>query len=214
MGAKTCLLVQAQMDARKVLAGQPTLDEAATVSLVASLFPKLQFGTPSSTDLSHTYPRGKTVVAGCFPGLWVIAADEVAFERPSQLPAKYIAAQGTTYLHAMHSVVDWFGFAVWEDGVLRRSLSVAPDNGVIEDIGNRLPFEIAYWEGEYPAVDPEEEQDSYPLPFHPLDLGEAALREFFGFQLEGFEDTSLLQPESIRMLKFAPDVSKPWWKFW
>lgn len=223
MGAKTCLLAQAEVDVRKVLASKPALDESATAGFVASLFPELGFATPTSTDLlSYTYVSDDTVVAGCFPNLRIIAASEVAVDRPSQLQAKYIAAKGTTYLHVMHSVVDWFAFAVWEDGILRRSLSVAPDSGVLEDIGNRLPFEIPYWEGEHPALDPEDEQDSYPLPFHPLELGEAALREFFGFQLEGHIDASLLEPENIRMLKFdvagrPPDsiqANKPWWKFW
>ena len=120
-------------------------------------------------------------------------------------------------LHAMHSVVDWFAFAVWEDGVLRRSLSVAPDEGVMEDIGSRMAFELPYWNGAHPAVDPDEEPDSYPLPFHPLELGEAALREFFGFQLEGYLDAALLEPERIRMLRFEPPgrlPGKAWWKFW
>jgi hypothetical protein len=40
-----------------------------------------------------------------------------------------------TILHAMHSVVDWLAFAVWEDNRLIRSLSLAPDGGIIEDIG-------------------------------------------------------------------------------
>jgi hypothetical protein len=108
------------------------------------------------------------------------------------------------------------------DGVLIRSLSVSPDTGVIEDIGDRMAFEMLYWHGEHPAVDPEEEPHGYPLPFHPLELAEAALREFLGFQLEGIEDPALLAPERIPMLCFdeygrasAPaQDKKAWWKFW
>ena len=93
---------------------------------------------------------------------------------------------------------------------------------MIEDIGERLAFELPYWDGEHPAVDPEEEPDGYPLPFHPLELGEQALREFFGFQLEGSVDVKLLEPERIHMLRFDdPDKAttpaageKAWWKFW
>jgi hypothetical protein len=33
------------------------------------------------------------------------------------------AAGRRVVLHAMHSVVDWLAFAVWEDGRLLRSLS-------------------------------------------------------------------------------------------
>jgi hypothetical protein len=222
MGAKTCLLAHADRNAREILAIKPELDEAATAVFVASYFPRMSAGTPSEASLLSTYVREDTVVAGCFPGLRIVAASEVAIDRPSQLPSRLIAEKGTTYLHAMHSAVDWFAFAVWEDGVLKRSLSVAPDEGIIEDVGHRLPFEIPYWDGAHPAVDPEDEEDSYPLPFHPLELGEAALREFFGFQLEGYIDDALLQPEQIRMLQFdaagksngRSDSKKPWWKLW
>jgi hypothetical protein len=222
MGAKTCLVAQFDSNARRILADNPALDQAATASLVASLFPNTSFGTPRNADLSYTYVPDETVVAGCFPGLRIVVTSEVAIDRPSLLPEKYITKTGTTVLHAMHSVVDWFAFAVWEDGVLRRSLSVAPDNGVIEDVGDRLSFEMPYWEGAHPAVDPEEEPDDYPLPFHPLELGEAALREFFGFQLEGFVDPTLFEPERVSMLRFdvgspakAPGKAKEvWWKFW
>ena len=222
MGAKTCLVAQAQGDARRILAECPNVQESATTTLVASLFPGVRFGASRATDLSQTYMSDKRVVAGCFPGLRIVIAAEVAVERPSQLPSRFIAEKGSTILHAMHSVVDWFAFAVWKDGVLVRSLSVAPDSGVIEDIGERLAFEKPYWDGDHPAVDPEEEPDGYPLPFHPLELGEEALREFFGFQLEGYVDATLLEPERIPMLCFDdPDHAaaparggKAWWKFW
>lgn len=222
MGAKTCLLVHSEGDARQILAGIPLPDQDATARWVGSLFPGARFGPVQVADLTHTYVRDGTVVAGCFPGLRIIATSEVAIDQPSQLPAQYIAAKGSTIVHAMHSVVDWFAFAVWEDGVLKRSLSVAPDEGVMEDLGPRMAFELPYWNGTHPAVDPDDGPDSYPLPFHPLELGEAALREFFGFQLEGFLDATLLEPERIRMLRFDPpgassspgQARKPWWKFW
>lgn len=222
MGAKTCLVAQTQGDAREVLANGPELQGAATSSLVSSLFPGDRFAEPRAVDLTHTYVSDKSVVAGCFPGLRIVVSAEVAIDRPSQLAARFISEQGITILHAMHSVVDWMAFAVWRDGVLIRSLSVAPDDGVIEDIGKRLAFETPYWDGEHPVVDPESESDSYPLPFHPLELGEEALRHFFGFQLEGFIDATLLEPGRVPMLCFdATGKASPraqgktaWWKFW
>jgi hypothetical protein len=48
---------------------------------------------------------------------------------------------GTVYLRAMHSVVDWFAYAQSINGKFARSLSLSPDSGVLEDIGQRLPFE-------------------------------------------------------------------------
>ena len=221
MGAKTCLVAHAQGDARAILAGDPELQVAATASFVSSLFPGSGFAEPRRVDLSDTYVPDKSVVAGCFPGLRIAVSAEVAIDHPSKLPARFIAEHGTTLLHAMHSAVDWLAFAVWKDGVLIRSVSVAPDSGVMEDIGEPLDFEKPYWEGRHPAVDPEEE-DGYPLPFHPLELGEEALRHFFGFQLEGFVDATLLEPDRIPMLYFDDPGkassktrgTKAWWKFW
>jgi hypothetical protein len=112
----------------------------------------------------------------------------------------------------MHSVVDWFAYAKWVNGTLVRSLSLSPDSGILEDIGERMPFEEPYWSGDHPAVDSEEEKDSYPFPFHPLELGEAALCELYGYQLEGFVDASPLDPESIALLRYKR--SRPWWRLW
>lgn len=109
----------------------------------------------------------------------------------------------------MHSVVDWFACAQWTNGQLVRSLSLSPDSGILEDIGRRLPFEVPFWSGEHPATNSD---DDYPFPFHPLELGEAALKEFFNYQLEGFIDPTLLQAESIPFVKYKRSRSK--WKFW
>ena len=208
MGAKTCLVAQFEGDARSILAGCPDIEQSATTSFVASLFPDSRFRAPRATDLTHTYVSDKSVVAGRFTDLRIPVAAEVAVDCPSQLPSRFIAEDGTTLVHAMHSVADWFAFALWKNGVLIRSLSLSPDDGVIENIGEQLDFEKPYWAGKHPAVDPEEETDGYALPFLPLELGEAALREFFGFQLEGFVHASLLEPERIPMLCFD-DPDRP-----
>lgn len=206
MGAKTCLVAHVQGDARRILAERPTLDEAATADFVASLFPDARFGAPQPADLSCTWLEDKRVVAGCFPGLRIFVSPLVAVESAEDVTPAFIATQGTTILHAMHSVSDWLAFGVWQDGVLVRWLDVSPDAGVVTDIGEHLPFEKPYWDGAHPAVDPAEEPNGYPLPFHPLELGEAALRAFFGFQIEGLVDATLLEPETIPMLRFGDPV--------
>jgi len=53
----------------------------------------------------------------------------------------------------------------------------------------------------------------YPFPFHPLDLGEEALKDRFGYQLEGVIDASLLEPESIPLVRYKRSGAS-WWKFW
>lgn len=215
MGAKTWMLVLSDADARKALTAKPLLDREATLALAGTLFPEEKLEVIGDGDLSFTSPPDDEVHMGCFSGVSVIAAKEFGIDYPSRLPPRFISAgsHGTVTLHAMHSVVDWFAYATWVNGKLVRSLSLSPDSGVLEDIGQRLPFEEPYWSGAHPAIDGEEEEDAYPFPFHPLELGEAALKELFGYQLEGDLDASLLEPGSIPLVRFKRSRS-PWWRFW
>lgn len=208
MGAKTSMLVYADGNAAAALRGAQ-LNRDATSQLAKNLFPKDKLALVGDGDLLFTCPPDDELRAGCFPGVSVMAAKEFGIDYPSKLPVSFIRGHGTVYLHAMHSVVDWFAFARWNDGHLVRSLSLSPDHGILEDIGERLPFEEPFWSGQHPAVD---DEDEYPFPFHPLELGEAALKEFFGYQLEGPIDRSLLDPESVALLKFKR--YRPRWKFW
>lgn len=215
MGAKTWMLVFANANAREALAATPQLDREATQKLANTLFPSEKLDPIGDGDLSYTCPPGDELHIGCFPGISVVAAKEFGIDCPSKLSQRFIAAggSGTVTLHAMHSVVDWFAYAIWANGKLLRSLSLSPDSGVMENIGSRLPFEEPYWSGEHPAVDSDEEKDAYPFPFHPLDLGEATLKDRFGYQLEGYIDASLLEPESIPLVRYKR-VRSVWWKFW
>jgi len=217
MGAKTWMLVYADGSARDVLAAGPALDRPATSRLAARLFPKDRLEPLADGSLSCTSPPDDEIHIGCFPGLSIAAAKEFGIDRPSRLPPQFLkgAESKTVYLHAMHSVVDWFAFAVWRAGELERSLSLAPDNGILEDIGQKLPFELPYWSGQHPAIDPRDAGEGdppYPFPFHPLELGEAALREFFGYQLEGIIDPSLLEPDAVPLVRFQRKASR--FKFW
>ncbi len=213
MGAKTWMLVIAQANARDALAAKPALDHKATHELAERLFPEDKLEYVGTGDLSFTSPPKNEIFIGCFDGVSVIAAKEFGMDYPSRLPERFltVVGNGTVTLHAMHSVVDWFAYANWVNGRLMRSLSLSPDDGILEDIGPHLPFEEPYWSGEYPAV--EGEEDAYPFPFHPLDLSETALKALFGYQLEGEIDETLLDPTSIPLLRFRRRPS-PWWKFW
>jgi hypothetical protein len=213
MGAKTWMLVGTPASARDAFRAQPALDHEATMGLAKRLFPKEQFDVLGAGDLGCTCPPDDELHIGSFPGVTVVSASEFGIDYPSQLDQRFLSAMDsrTIYLHAMHSVVDWFAFGVWREGKLERSLSLSPESGVMEDIGPRYSFELPYWSGEHPAVDPEEEEndeDAYPFPFHPLDLGEAALKEFFGYQLEGLIDDTLLQPESIELVRLKRKKSR------
>lgn len=207
MGAKTWMLVYAEADPRAALAAGAPLDRAASARLAATLFPTQRLVPIEDGSLSYTNPEDDVLIVGCYPGVAVVAANEFALDYPSALPARFLerANDSTVYLHAMHSEVDWFAFAVWKKGNLIRALSLSRDRGIIESIGGRLPFEAEYWEGQHPVGAPEDdvdEEDRYPFPFDLLDLGEAALREFFGYQLEGFLDPTLLEPDTVPLLQF------------
>ncbi len=213
MGAKTWMLVYSDADAREALSRHPALDRDRTLELARKLFPRETLQPIGDADLSYTCPPDYELCIGCFRGVSVVAAAEFGIDYPSKLEPRFIAqgSEGTTSLHAMHTVVDWFAFARWIDGQLVRSLSLSPDSGILENIGSRLPFEEPFWSGEHPAVD-DEEDSGYPFPFHPLELGEAALSALFGFHLEGPPDSALFEPESVPLLRFSRSRSR--WKFW
>jgi hypothetical protein len=214
MGAKTWMLVYGTSEPKESLTRTLSLDREATTALVRRLFPSEKLLLLDDGDLSSTCPSDDEIVVASYSNLVVMAAKEFAIDCPSKLPSRFIEAfaDGVLYLHAMHSAVDWLAFAKWGNGTLKRSLSLSPDSGILEDIGSRLPFEAPYWAGGHPVLDPSEDDAEYPFPFHPLELGEAALQEFFGYQLEGVVDASQIAPEQIPLMRFKRK-KKGWWRF-
>ncbi|MFJ9469886.1 DUF6928 family protein [Streptomyces caniferus] len=105
-------------------------------------------------------------------------------------------------LPTMDSAEDWSAFTVWSGSELVRAVSVNPGSGLIEDVGDRLPFEAPLWEGARRVL----HTPGYALPFHPIALGNEALREFFGFILEGRESVGCLDPEGIEIPVFRVDA--------
>jgi hypothetical protein len=192
MGAKDWMLLYAHGEVAPVLRSAPSLDREATRALIARLYPGHRIAELDNGNLAEdANPPAGHVYAACVPGLTVVCTDEITDPgRPSQLDERFIEEVGgrTLYLHAMHSVVDWFAYAIWTgDGALSRSLDVSPGAGVVENLGTPLPFEAPFWAGENPvdSDDDEDDDEPYPLPFHPLEMAEDALRHLFGFNYEG-----------------------------
>jgi hypothetical protein len=194
MGAKDWMLVYAAGDVGAALRSTPALDRAATRDLIGRLYPGARIIPTEDGSLASANPAGGVVLAGCFPGVTIVCTEDAALDRPSLLARQFLEeARGRTlYLHAMHSVVEWFAYAVWNgDGGLRRSLSLSPDSGVMENLGSPSAFEEPYWAGLRPlelddALDDDcEDEEPYPLPFHPLEMAEDALRHLLGFTYEG-----------------------------
>jgi hypothetical protein len=204
MGAKSAVLVSTDGVVAELLqAVIPPADRDRAAALLAHYQPGLHLmedGEDPRELADALYPPKGTVCALSVPGLDIICDQEIMIDRPSQLPEHLVkASRGRRlYLHTMHSVVDWLAFAVWEDGRLIRSLSLSPDGGIAVDVGNRLPFELPYWQGRHPVEPgpPNKDEEPYALPFHPLDLGERAMLEFFGFYVERCSDEDDL-PEPV-----------------
>ncbi|MBC9719357.1 hypothetical protein H9Y04_43295 [Streptomyces sp. TRM66268-LWL] len=208
MGAKTGLLVYADGNAPGLLRQVNAADLDRTVAMMRRLYPGWEIEQSEGSNLCDgVYPPNGTVYAASWPGVEVIGDQGVMIDAPSQLPEHLVAASAgrRLVLHAMHSVVDWLAFAVWEDGRLVRSLSLSPDSGIIENIGEPLPFELPYWAGDRPADIvpwPGEEEEPYALPFHPLDMGEDALRALCGFIQEGRPEPDDLDADAIELYGF------------
>lgn len=213
MGAKTWMLVYSNGAIPNLWSKGLKINRESSTKIIKTLFSTKQYSAIEDGNLYYTNPPKDVIYAADLGELIILATDEIAIDNPSKISQRFIDFSEYKYLYlfAMHSVVDWFAFAVWENKKLIRSLSISPDNGVIEDYGNRFPFEQDYWKGEYPVTDSESE-DTYPLPFHPLDFGESALLKLMGFQYEGIENLNRIDPETIPLVGFKE--KKSGWKFW
>ncbi|MFE1771397.1 DUF6928 family protein [Streptomyces sp. NPDC059008] len=200
MGSKAAVVVVAEGDPRDTFRSMPEIRFSRSKALAERVLGTAVRETePLPLDLA-VWPDSGTVCTASLPGFDVICSRELAQSSPSRLTemiAKW-ATGGRAYGVFMDSAEDWSAFAVWSRGDLVRAVSLSPGSGVIEDIGDRLAFEVPFWEGERRV----RHTPDYALPFHPIDLGNEALKEFFGFILEGHESADCLDPEEIELPAF------------
>ncbi|WP_408641099.1 DUF6928 family protein [Streptacidiphilus rugosus] len=197
-------------------------DEAAAAALVARVHPGSTVEpAPGESLWDGTYPPDGACYAASFEGVEIVCDRRLMEHRPSRMPPHLLAAarRDRVFFHVMHSVSDALTFAVWEGGVLVRSLSLSPDSGIVENIGAPYEFEAPFWAGARP-VKPDpwwgEDQPPYPLAFHPLELGEEALRAFAGFVLEGRLHPDDVDADAVPLHGFrvtdpnGPDPAQVW----
>ncbi|BCY10849.1 hypothetical protein [Actinoplanes sp. L3-i22] len=203
MGAKTALLAFADGDLREHLRAAGPSGPAE--GLVRRAFPGYGVTPYDDSDLfDGCYPPDDVTCATVLRGADLLADRRLVLDRPSELPGHLLAlgAGRRILMHGMHSVVDWLCFAVWEDGSLVRSLSLSPDGGIAENLGEPFAFERPFWDGAHPVEDDDPVEEPYPLPFHPLELGEEALGALFGFVVEGEPRPEHVDACGIRLPRF------------
>ncbi len=207
MGAKTALLAFSDGDIRPALRGATRAELAETQAMVQQVHPGYTVVPADDGTLwDDTYPPDDITYATVLAGAELFCDRRLVLDRPSHLPEHLVrlGAGRRIIMHGMHSVSDWLCFAVWENGALVRSLSLSPDGGIAENIGEPYAFEQPYWAGEHPVepVPGWPTQGPYPLPFHPLDLGEVALRALFGFIIEGYPDPDDIDTDTVHLYGF------------
>ena len=161
MGAKSAAVVFAQGWPADLLASCPAHDPAQAADVAARVFPDRTCVRVEDDDFLELYPGEDELIVGCYPGVVIVAAQDLGGLEPEEMEQSLIRlVPATTVLHhSMHSVVDWFAYSLWQDGRLVRALSVSPDDGVMTDVGERQPFEVPYWNGEHPWDDEEPDED-------------------------------------------------------
>ncbi|MEZ5209859.1 MULTISPECIES: DUF6928 family protein [unclassified Gordonia (in: high G+C Gram-positive bacteria)] len=167
---------------------------------VATLFPRSRYEADGEGDLvQYGFPAQGELCAGRLRDGLLVTTRDAALFNPTKLHKRYRspALGGGPILLTQRSQYDMFAYARWESGTLIRSLSVNPGSGVWESIGAPEPFEEPFWAGKRPAG------PGYPLPFHPLDLGEAALNALLGVVLEGPPGPGLLDADQIGLTRFV-----------
>ncbi|MCW3818634.1 hypothetical protein ONA91_29765 [Micromonospora sp. DR5-3] len=207
MGAKTALLAFADGDIRAALRGATRAERAETEALVRQVHPGYDVEpADDGTLFEDTYPPDDITYAMKLAGVELYCDQRLVLGHTSELPEhlRQAGAGRRIIMHAMHSAVDALAFAVWEDGELIRSLSLSPDSGIQENIGTPYDFELPYWAGEHPVkpIPGWPNQGPYPLPFHPLKLGEEALRALFGFVIEGRPEPDDVDTEAVHLHGF------------
>ncbi|BCY12496.1 hypothetical protein [Actinoplanes sp. L3-i22] len=194
MGAKTSLVLIGDGS----LAGAGSPDPAAARALAAASVPGYELTPLGETELIEEVRPAHELIYVAIAGDTAALSDRrVADWAAPPAPLLELAAGRRIVRHAMHSVSDAFQLTVWEAGEIVRDLAMSAGSGVTADAGPRYPFEEPFWAGAHPVPAP-----GYRIPFHPLDLGEQALRAFFGFIIEGRAAPTDIDPFTIRALGF------------
>jgi len=199
MGMKALIVAGSPTLPRDDLARLPIGTAEASRLVAESVLPELIGARVADGNLSEDcYPHDK-VFAGTFGDSWLVASDHDSLLTWQPGPER---PHGNYFRVFMHSVVDTAGFTYWGFDGTERDFAGSCEDGVAVDSGDRLAFEQAAWSG---TLDPDGEARALwndEMPFNPMDLGEEALRAFFGFIGEGMPSSTDLDGFEIVMHGF------------
>ncbi|TCC53499.1 hypothetical protein E0H75_07375 [Kribbella capetownensis] len=172
----------------------------SATDVVSILFPRSRYKNLGRGTLEQNgFPNRGDINVGTVGRGTVVATRDAMLFNPTKLHPRYLKVplSRDVVLVAQQSVYDMFAFGHWTDGQLRRSISVNPVGKVWESIGDPEAFEAPFWAGECPVG------SDYPLPFHPLDMAEAAVRTYLGIYAEGQPTQGLIGPDRIQLELFG-----------
>lgn len=209
MGAKAWFIAYSEGAPKEALSRTQRLDRDTTRTFAKRLFPDVLLQEDPDGTLDFLNPEDGKVFVGCYEGVRIVAHTDLGGDFPSRIDHHWLDPSfgRQAYLHATHSVVDWFAFGVWREGQLIRALSVSSDDGIIEQLGPPLSFERPYWDGAFP-LEQDDGDDAYPLPFHPLELSEASMLANMGYQFEGYPGDWNCDPTAIPIMAFSMPPKK------
>jgi hypothetical protein len=163
------------------------------------LFPRTPYVHAGPTRLHEGgFPGRGSFAVGAFEGGLLLATRDAYLFNPTKLHRRYLkpVLGRTVTLLTQQPTYDMFAYARWENGQLQRSLSANPVGQIWESIGIPEPFEAPFWAGQRPAP------AGYPLPFHPLDMSNAALRSVLHLHAEGPSDPGLVDIATVIANRF------------
>jgi hypothetical protein len=175
----------------------------------------------------EVYPEEKTFIIGAYDQAVFLADRDLIFncfeDRKQELFQRALSLypSGKLLMVVLHSVVNYFGYAYYENGELLREFSGGADQGVISDVGELQPEERPAFEnseikdGERVFYDQVHGRiEEFSVDCYGEELTFQMMSKFFGHPfdrvLDGENDHNDLEAEVFyKTLK----KSKPWWKY-
>ena len=210
MGMKALLIAVSDGLPRDDLARAPIGSVDASRRVAESVLPgRVGDQLPDGELSEYCYPN-LGVYVGTFGSTWLMASQHDALLKWAPTDAD---SGRNAYRVFMHSVVSTAALTYWGADGTFREFAGSWEVGVLDSEGTPLPFEMPFWDGEMDDRGEGAELHGDEMPFNPMDLGEEALREFFGFIGEGVPRPDDLDAERILLHGFkivSPPATGGW----